>query len=137
MQQQAQKNFTEFVEARGFSIAGLARRTGISYARLIRTISETGDPTLSEAAALISALGCTNDELLAVLLETARRPGERDARGLKKTSGGQCNGTDAGAGIRSAGDSEVSPIVGTSGQVAEADRGGVRAADAAGTRESV
>lgn len=86
-------NFKEYVASRGFNLSGLARRTKISYWPLNDRIAIRGDASLKEAEALCEALGCDQETLKAVLQETARRPGERDARGRKKQA---CGGTTNG-----------------------------------------
>lgn len=91
-----QRNFKEFAAERRWSLLRLAQHANISYDRMRDTIAGKGEVTLKESAVLCDLLGCDVETLRAVLDETERRPGEKDARGRKKKDGGGSDGNEPG-----------------------------------------
>ena len=134
--QTEQKNFRELLALKGVSLSDVARLAGVHQRELRRKVLIEGRATPQEAERIAQILGVTKDVLEAVLAETVRRPGERDPRGRKKTSGGR-NDVDATGRDGDAGDGAVPADVGAGRAHAARDRGGLSAGDAAGSREPV
>jgi hypothetical protein len=64
---EGEKSLLQYAKERGFSIVGLARRTGITHSRLYYGIYRQGEATLTEAEKLCEALGCDLEILKTVL----------------------------------------------------------------------
>lgn len=85
-----QKNIRELITERGVSVEDVARLLGgtIHPRKFRREVIDEGRATPQEVERIAQILGVSKDEVQAALAETVRRPGERDARGRKKTVGG-------------------------------------------------
>lgn len=93
-----QKNLRELIASRGVTYSFIAKALGIRSETMSRRVSGETLIGVPESRILSQVLRCEMEEVIAAAEETARRPGEPDARGRKpeRTGSRQANKTSLG-----------------------------------------